>query len=215
MIDLKIRDKDRWKEFILREAHYPIPADCRGGLCVDAGCNIGDFVLNNKDRFDSYVCFDVFEENVKEAKANTKDLGLDVKVVWMAVWDNDDDFVDVMAYEPAHSTDLNHFGNSGNVGCIEGRGVAGEGWSKDNLLYKIPGCSLEKIIHLYGDINLLKVDVEGSEYRFLLGKDLSRVNWITMELHGELKKQDELCVWIGRTHELFAERDNVKTWKRK
>lgn len=215
MIDLKIAQKDKWKEYILREANYPLPAECKGGLCVDAGTNIGDFVLNHRDRFDSYVCFDVFEENIKEAKENTKDLGLDIKFVWMGVWDKDDESIDVMAYEPAYSKDLNHFGNSGNVGCVEGRGPAGEGWSSENLLYKIPSISLERINELYGEINLLKVDVEGSEYRFLLGKDLSKVNWITMELHGLPPQQDELSDWIGKTHTLVEERDNVKTWKRK
>ena len=73
MKSIKIERKEDWKEFIKKEAKYSIPAECRGGICIDAGCNIGDFELNYGNRFDKYICFDVFQENVKifEEKAPT------------------------------------------------------------------------------------------------------------------------------------------------
>jgi hypothetical protein len=49
----------------------------------------------------------------------------------------------------------------------------------------------------------LKVDVEGSEYEFLLGKDLSKINYITGEFHFEQEKKDELNDWISNTHNRF------------
>ena len=73
MKTITIERADDWKNFIMGEASYKIPNECRGGLCVDAGCNIGDFEMNHANRFDKYVCFDVFEENITEAKNNTKD----------------------------------------------------------------------------------------------------------------------------------------------
>ena len=72
MKSIKIERKEDWKEFIKKEAKYSIPAECRGGICIDAGCNIGDFELNYGNRFDKYICFDVFQENVNECIENTK-----------------------------------------------------------------------------------------------------------------------------------------------
>lgn len=194
MKHIEIVDKDKWKEFILREAKYNFPIECNGGLCVDAGCNIGDLPINFGNRFNKWVCFDVFDENIKEARNNTKDLGLDIEILKYAVWDVADNWIPVMAYEPWDSKSLNHFGNSGNVGCLEFIGEKGEGWKEENTIGLAPTINLERIIKTWGDINLLKVDVEGSEYKFLLGKDLSRVNWLLVELHAG--QQDELIEWI-------------------
>ena len=202
MKNIKIDNKEQWKTFIMREASYTIPDECRGGLCVDAGCNIGDFEMNHKNRFDKYVCFDVFEENVTEAKYNTKDLGVEVEINKLAVWSESNKFIDVMAYEPHTNKNLQHFGNSGNVGCVEYKGERGEGWKQENTIDLIRTISIETIIEQYGHINLLKVDVEGSEYEFLLGKDLSKINYIVGEFHFEAEKIQGLIDWISNTHEV-------------
>lgn len=212
---MKINDKERWKEFILREARYELPAECKGGLCIDAGTNIGDFPMNFGNRFDKYICYDVFDENIEEAGNNTKDLGLDIQIHKRAVWDTSNQFIDVMAYVPWDTLDTNHFGNSGNVGCVEFEGERGEGWKKENSIGLVSTISLETIVETYGDINLLKVDVEGSEYLFLQNKDLSRVHWIAMELHSEEDKKLALINWINNTHTIVKEYDSIKIWKRK
>jgi FkbM family methyltransferase len=202
MKNIKIDNKEQWKEFIMREASYSVPDECRGGLCVDAGCNIGDFEMNHKNRFDKYVCFDVFQENITEALDNTKDLGIDVEMHKLAVWSESNKFINVMAYEPWDSKNLQHFGNSGNIGCIEFVGAQGEGWKPENVIDLIETISIESIIEKYGTINLLKVDVEGSEYEFLLNKDLSKINYIVGEFHFEQEKQKELVDWISKTHDV-------------
>lgn len=212
---MKINDKERWKEFILREARYELPAECKGGLCIDAGTNIGDFPMNFGNRFDKYICYDVFDENIEEAGNNTKDLGLDIQIHKRAVWDTSNQFIDVMAYVPWDTLDTNHFGNSGNVGCVEFEGERGEGWKKENSIGLVSTISLDTIVETYGDINLLKVDVEGSEYLFLQNKDLSRVHWIAMELHSEEDKKLALINWINNTHTIVKEYDSIKIWKRK
>lgn len=212
---MKINDKERWKEFILREARYELPAECKGGLCIDAGTNIGDFPMNFGNRFDKYICYDVFDENIEEACNNTKDLGLDIQIHKRAVWDTSNQFIDVMAYVPWDTLDTNHFGNSGNVGCVEFEGERGEGWKKENSIGLVSTISLDTIVETYGDINLLKVDVEGSEYLFLQNKDLSRVHWIAMELHSEEDKKLALINWINNTHTIVKEYDSIKIWKRK
>jgi FkbM family methyltransferase len=215
MIELEIEEKERWKEFIIREAQYPLPDDCKGGICIDAGCNIGDFPINQRDRFDKYICFDVFDKNIEEAEINTKDLGLDIEIHKQAVWNVSNEWIDVMAYEPWDTKDLNHFGNSGNVGCVEFTGEQGERWSKDNSIGLVSTISIDTIVDKWGEIDLLKVDVEGSEYPFLMNKDLSKIKWISAELHGEIEKQTKLLDWISNTHEVVATAGSIKTWKRK
>jgi FkbM family methyltransferase len=200
MKEISITDKQAWKSFIISEANYKIPEECKGGLCIDAGCNIGDFVINQGTRFDKYVCFDVFQENVDECIKNTKHIGLDVDVKKLAVWSNDNSNIEVMAYKDINNT-FDHFGNSGNVGCIEMIGTQGEGWMKENTIDIVKSISIESIIKQYGKINLLKIDVEGSEYEFLLGKDLSDINYIVGEIHFESEKQQQLIDWIQKTHQ--------------
>jgi predicted DNA-binding protein (MmcQ/YjbR family) len=49
---------------------------------------------------------------------------------------------------------------------------------------------------------------------FLQNKDLTKVNWIAMELHGDVEKQEQLIEWINKTHTIVNEYDNIKIWKR-
>lgn len=205
MKNIQIKDKDSWKEFILKEANYNIPEECRGGLCVDAGCNIGDFEMNHKDRFDKYVCFDVFDENIEECKKNTSELNLNIEVHKNAVWSKSGLNISVMAYKPSDTDELNHFGNSGNVGCVEIKGDHGQGWFTENTIGLVESVSIENIIDKYGNINLLKVDVEGSEYEFLLNKDLSKINYIVGEFHFSDSQKLELTEWIKKTHNQIGE----------
>lgn len=200
MKNIKIERKDDWKNYIMQEAKYILPDECKGGLCVDAGCNVGDFEMNHGNRFDKYVCFDVFEENVTYAKNNTKDLGFEVEIYKLAVWSESNKFINVLAYQRWDTENLQYFGNSGNIGCIEYTGPKGEGWKTENAIDLVETISIDSIIEKYGTVNLLKIDVEGSEYEFLLGKDLSKINYIVGEFHFEIERQKELVDWVCKTH---------------
>jgi FkbM family methyltransferase len=107
-----------------------------------------------------------------------------------------------LAYEPWDTKNIQHFGNSGNVGCVEYIGDMGAGWKPENTIDFVQTISIDDIIEKYGTINLLKVDVEGSEYEFLLGKNLSKINYIVAEFHFEQEKQKELIDWISKTHDV-------------
>jgi FkbM family methyltransferase len=204
MKNIKIERKEDWKNFIMREAKYWLPAECMGGICVDAGCNIGDFELNYENRFDKYICFDVFQENVDECIKNTKELKSDIEVFKLAVWSESNKKINVYAYEWATDSDnLNQFGNSGNISCIETTLENGAGWKSENVIDVVNTISIDSIIENYGTINLLKIDVEGAEYEFLLNKDLSKINYITGEFHFDQQKQDKLNFWISKTHKRF------------
>ena len=205
MKKIQIKDKESWKEFILNEANYNVPEECQGGLCVDAGCNIGDFEMNHKDRFDKYICFDVFDENIEECKKNTSELNLNVEVYKNAVWSISGKKIPVMAYKPSDTDELNHFGNSGNIGCVEIKGEHEQGWFIENTIDLVESISIEDIIERHGVINVLKVDVEGSEYEFLLNKDLSKINYIVGEFHFSDLQKTELIEWIKKSHNQIDE----------
>ena len=203
MKNLTIQDPEKWKKFILKEATYIIPAECKGGICVDAGCNIGDFAMNHGSRFEKYVCFDVFQENVNECLKNTKDLGVEIEVNQLAVWSESNKEIPVMAYQLKEEPEnFQHFGNSGNIGVIQYEGSSGEGWKLENMIDNVKTISIEDIIKKHGRINLLKVDVECAEYEFLLNKDLSQINYIVGEIHYRKEySKEQLIDWICKTHD--------------
>lgn len=209
MKKMNIKDPEKWKEYIVsRMGSYTIPEECKGGLCIDAGCNIGAFPMAYRERFDKYICFDVFEKNINEAKKNTASIGVDIEFVLKAVWSKSNEKINVLAYNKTDSNELEYFGNSGNIGCKEYICPNGAGWRKENTIGAVETISLEEIINKYGTINLLKIDVEGSEYDFLLDKDLSKINYIVGEFHYAQEEHKELVDHINKTHDLVSKKGN-------
>jgi len=95
----------------------------------------------------------------------------------------------------------------------------------DDEYEEVETMSLETLISKVGDIGLLKVDIEGAEFEFLLDKDLSRIKWITGEFHNWLFQTAsygiDLLEYIGETHEeVYSHGDGhtshyIKLWKRR
>jgi len=200
MKEFKALNDDNWKQFIMNEVSYILSNECYGGICIDAGCNIGDFPMNHRNRFDKYVCFDIYDDNIQKCIENTINIGVPVEVKKLAVWSESNKKIDVFAYKMHDKEDLNVFGNSGSIGCIEYNGPHGEGWHKENKIGEVYTISIEDICKQYGKINLLKIDVEGSEYEFLMNKDLSKINYIVGEFHFSSEKIEALINWIRNTH---------------
>ena len=98
--------------------------------------------------------------------------------------------------------------NCGSYGVVDFQyGEDGDGWTEDNGFEEVNSVSLETILERSGDIDVLKVDVEGAEYEFMYGKDLRRINYIFIELHNfliDLGVQEQLVNWIGKTHKLLT-----------
>ena len=108
---------------------------------------------------------------------------------------------------------------TGFVNQTNNHGYRSENWEEVKTI------SLETLLAPYESIGLLKVDVEGAEFDFLYGKDLSKIKWITGEFHNWLFQYDdrgvELLEWIGTTHEeVYSMGDGVNThytklWKKR
>lgn len=200
MKKINITNEEAWKSKALNEPkQYKIPENCRGGICIDAGVNIGDFPLFYDTRFDKFICYDVLDYNIEQAKQNTKELNSYIEIHKRAVYSKSGDIIDVMGYDP-NNGNLDHFGNSGNVGCVKYEGESGNGWKPENTIDKVETISIDEIIEKYEKIKLLKIDVEGSEYEFLLNKDLSKIEFIAGEFHFDDDKIQSLVDWISKTH---------------
>ena len=104
----------------------------------------------------------------------------------------------------------NNTENCGSFGTVEFKYDNGHGWTEEGGVEEVSTISLEGILREAGDIDVLKVDIEGAEHDFLFQKDLSRVGFIFMEIHNfliDMKVQHELVDWISKTHLLLTPYD--------
>ena len=67
--------------------------------------------------------------------------------------------------------------------------------------------SLEDLYKLFDVdyIDYLKIDIEGAEYDFLFGKDLSKIGAIGLELHGTFgqEKKNEMKEYLSKYFEIY------------
>lgn len=200
----KIEELDSWFPTICEEVmkSWDLPMDCRGGTVIDCGSNLGAFPVVFNVRFDRYICYEADPNNYEYAKENLKRLPF------------------------ANSFDLSRICTFENKACYKNsgstvpiykhvRGLSGDSSiyaGKDHLekdkIADVPTISLEDIREKYFcdkcqvPIRLLKCDIEGAEYDFLLGKDLSIFEFICIEIHYEEALYHEMVHFIKNTHEI-------------
>lgn len=205
-----------WFDVVTRECQsYPmdfvdIEAD---ELVIDIGANVGGFWNAWKWRFHNWHLVEPSIYNCEQIRAN----GYEGSYSRNAVGSKSGEKVKLQKYwgDGDNDTLSGNFGTIGFVNDSNGHGWKGE-W--------------EEVITLsFADITknqtvgLLKVDCEGAEYDFLMGKDLSKIKYIVMEMHNFLGgvKQKELMTHIENTHkEIYSDGNGntshyVKLWKRK
>lgn len=207
---------DNWFERITSECarEYPIgmmnDIDSND-LVIDCGCNVGGFAEAWKNKFSKFIAIDASSYNIEQYQSHHHH-----PTLHKALWSCDGEVVKLKKFMSGDNDT-----NSGNFGVTE-TNLNGNGWISEEW-EEVKTISLETILSGIDEVGLLKVDIEGAEYEFLLNKDLSRIKWITMELHNFLgvDKHKELMEWIENTHkEVFSEGDGnethyTKAWKRK
>jgi FkbM family methyltransferase len=204
-----------WFEKVTRECQsYPmnlvdIEAD---ELVLDIGANVGGFWNAWKWRFHNWHLVEPSDYNCEQITAN----GYEGSYSHNAVGSKSGEIVKLQKYWAGENDTLSgNFGTTAFVNDSNGHGWQGD-WEEVITL------SFEDITKNQ-PIGLLKVDCEGAEYDFLMGKDLSGIKYIVMEMHNFLGgvKQKELMVHIENTHkEIYSEGDGntshyIKLWKRK
>lgn len=186
----------------------------KDSVIIDGGCNVGGFTQIVKERFKKIIPIDASSYNCDEYE---KHHGM--RPIHRALYSKDNQSVKLQKFMNGENDT-----NSGNFGITETALGHKLGWVSEDW-EEVRTISLETILEGIEEeeIGLLKIDIEGAEYEFLMDKDLSSIKWITMELHNFLGgvKQKKLMTWIENTHiEVYSDGDGndsnfLKLWKRK
>ena len=170
--------------------HYKVPQSTRGGLCLDVGCNLGDFTYKYRNHFARIIYIEaqtkLFENLVNRFKDYPSITGMN-----KAAWSESGLTLDLIEH---------HKRDHGSV-AVKSENLNDE-WLEDEVVNQCETVSIEEFADL--NISYLKMDCETSEYEFLLGKDLSNIDHIGIEMQHQLgpEKYYELYHWILKTHDL-------------
>jgi len=182
---------------------YPIPRGLSTKLAIDVGANIGGFSMAYFGSFDEIIYFEANPETYKIAESNTNGYK-NVKGYNLAVSDKDDNTLTLM----------NHVSkDNGSVTCSPSITDNGhKDWNE--VIGEVKTISLEGIFDLIENrtINFLKSDCENSEYEFLLNKDLSNIEHISIELHHQMgeEKHKELVAYLSKYFNVRGNTNYVK-----
>ena len=149
---------------------------------VDIGAHIGSFakLVHSRNPKAKIICVEVCPENLEALRAN---VGSFAEVVHAACTYENGELALCNAVRP------NCVSTGGSVVTSAEKVAAeahGEYWPDRRPIAKV---TLEHLCQQYGfaQIDLLKLDCEGSEYSILEGCDLSKVKFIVGEYHGQSK----------------------------
>lgn len=174
---IKFEDPENWLELrkagILKSYTVPNVFDGRG-ICIDIGSNVGAFAIVHADMFQKIVCYEPAQETYDICVRNTSTIK-HVEVHRLAVSDTDGETVKLQKYKSANL--------SGNASILKR-----DNWSEDEyeLVNTISLASIRDEYDLRNVPNYVKIDTEGSEYNILMGKDLSYINYLSVEIHLQL-----------------------------
>lgn len=168
-------------------------------IILDCGCNVGGFVNAYKNKFKNWTCVDASSFNISEFKKNHNLLLNTINLKHAALGATSGEILELKKFTDPDGSDT----PSGNFGVIEYVYENGRGW-KNNEYEEVESISFEDLLKEYNldKVDLMKVDIEGSEYEFLYEKDLSNTQYIILELHQFLgtTKIRKLMDWVEQTH---------------
>jgi FkbM family methyltransferase len=195
---LKFNDRPEWKQIRIKDVQdsYFIPDEAKHGIAVDVGGNIGAFSLVHSKDFHRIIAFEPATESVHQYILNTA--GLDnVQVYRYAVSDKTGQYVNLKQWNVRERHE------SGNASIIDS-----PEWSNDET-EEVMTISIEDIFYIWQieRINFLKCDCEGGEYDFLMNKDLSRIDYLSIEIHKQLgEKAEDLKEYLNKYFTVIEEK---------
>lgn len=163
--------------------YYRIPDFSKESVVVDIGVNVGHFIKASSIKgSENIIGFEIAKDNFKIALNNCKDLK-GIRLFNKAVWRGDKkEIVKYNTWEQEYQSLRVR-----PIGDLEAETI-----------------SLDEIIEIYGNIDFLKVDCEGSEYPILYTCTLlKKIKQISLEVHMYDVEEDLVCVD-------FQERCNYK-----
>ena len=192
-------DLGEWTNRIVKECFTEYPVRAFGDnfkTCVDAGANVGGFIMNYHDVFEKIYAYEASSQNISRCKSNLENINVsNVVFNHAAVHSADGETLKLKKH--------NNTENCGSYGVLDFKDSEGHGWDEECEYEEVGSVSLESIIDAVGEIDVLKVDIEGAEFEFLYGKDLSSIGIIFIEVHSFLADMgigNKLVDWILNTH---------------
>tara|TARA_R110000796_G_scaffold47751_5_gene114649 strand:+ start:33540 stop:34235 length:696 start_codon:yes stop_codon:yes gene_type:complete len=183
-----------WKKETADCAHsYPIPnhnmPEARSHLqfkrrpryAVDIGANVGTFSAYASPHFEQVYGFEALSQTYAAAAENLSPYS-NVQVTHLAAAAESDINIRLYAHEDK---------KSGSSTCC----TTNDAWELTEY-EETKTISLADIYSRYNIdyIDYLKVDCEGSEYAFLMNKDLSKINFLAIELHPALLTPEQFQI---------------------
>lgn len=146
-------------------------------LCFDIGVNVGGFINAYYDKFKKIVGLEAHPLTYEFAKKNLSSHN-NVLLLNNGAYHSDDEELNLFIFENE---------NSGSTSILN---------SIPNSQYKdksntTKSISYETLVKKYGTPQYIKIDIEGGEYDFLFGKDLSGVEFLSMELHTNFLSEEK------------------------
>lgn len=174
--------------------NYIVPDDTKGGVCLEIGANVGSFTKKYQNHFSKLhyyepliECFNIIQSNINSENIQGFNL---------AGFSKSGEILDMVLHKNK---------DSGSTG-LKTDALNNE-WGEE-IYQKIETISLEDMIkNLETDqIDYCKSDCETAEYYIFLGKDLTSINYLGLEMHHQMgiKKWNELINHINITHKLIS-----------
>lgn len=172
--------------------NYIVPDECNRNVCVDVGANEGCFVALAKEKaFNNIYYIEANPIMFSGVQEKFPDI-----IGWnKAAYSVSNQIVSVVN----HKYGVHH----GNVAI--NNGVLNDDWNLSDVISEVQTVSLEDVLReVGGHINYLKCDCETSEYPFLFNKDLSKIDYIGLELHCQIgaDRWNALLDHIRKTHKV-------------
>jgi FkbM family methyltransferase len=170
---------------------YNIPSNCKRSIAVDIGANVGKVSIllsNNFLKVHSYEPIKFLSDALSDQKIEN------ITCFNEAVSDNSG-----ITWVIAH--DNRNSGSSTIKTCYDSV-IQKKHWT-DTEINKVETVSLETVIERCGGhIDYLKMDCENSEFLILYNKDLSKIDYIAIEVHNQMGKDnfEKLKEWVSKTH---------------
>jgi FkbM family methyltransferase len=172
--------------------------------CVDIGANVGAFSYYASNHFENVFSYEAVKQTYQVAKDNLQKIK-NVKLYNLAVSEMAGQEVKIAPHESGLSGDS-------SIYCV-----------KENGPFEVvQSVDLDKIFldNSIDRIDYLKVDCEGSEYPFLMNKNLSKIDFLAIEIHevppNPIKKIEELLAHFDKFFTLcYKLGDHVLFYKNK
>ena len=177
---------------------YTIPPQIGRDIAIDLGSNIGLFCLENHKNFKDIFAIEASYWNFLNSLSNIFKSGIrNVRCFNLAAGKNTGEIIKI--YQ-------NGFDSVSATTSVEMLSALNK--DIDTVPYhSVYSISLEGIFEFFGlnYIDFLKIDIEGAEYDFLLGKDLSNIASMGIEIHGTFgkEKKDQLKSHLNKYFEIY------------